>query len=302
MSLIINNMFNIYGKFYANGAEGNLGMKVDLADIRLLIFTDLNDTLLDKNHDFSPANEALALVKAKRIPLILCSSKTRGQAEIYRKRLGINYPLIVENGGAIFFPPGSFPPGRLPAGVKRLEGEFVLEFTRPAESLLPDLKASADKVGADIETIFDMSVDRVREITGMSVEEAELCRKRDYTVYFLCHSNKEGLFEELQRRGLKPTWGSYFCHLGASNYKGRAVHHLTALYREMGIWKLKTAGFGDNMNDLTLLQNVHYPFLVERPGGGYAKGVEVEGLEKLDGIGPVGWNRGVIELIERIMD
>jgi len=268
--------------------------------LKLLIFTDLNDTLLDQNYDFKPAERALALIREYQIPLILCTSKTRGQTEIYRRRLNIREPLIVENGGAIHFPPGSFPIGRLPAGSLYENGEYILELSGSAESLLPSLLEAAKIVGTEVETIFDMPVERIMGITGMSSEESELARERSYTIYFLCPWKRDELFAELRRRGLKPTWGSYFCHLGATNSKGQSAHKLTALYRELGFFDLITAGFGDNMNDLPLLQMVNMPFLVERPGGGYAEGVEVDDLKKLEGIGPAGWNRGVIDLINGI--
>jgi mannosyl-3-phosphoglycerate phosphatase len=239
-------------------------------------------------------------VQKYQIPLIICTSKTRAQTEIYRSRLNLNYPLIVENGGAIYFPPGSFPLGRLPSGSLYKDGEYFIEMTDNVEKLLPELQLAAHSSKAHIEIVFDMSLQKIRQITGVSLEEAKFMKRRDYTVYFLCHSRKDELFAELRNRGLKPTWGSYFCHLGTSNSKGLAAQHLMGLYRNLGFYKLITAGFGDNMNDLSLLQVVNLPYLVEQPGGGYAPEVEVEGLVKLAGIGPIGWNKGVKELISSI--
>ena len=43
----------------------------------LLVFTDLDGTLLDhEDYSYAAANEALAELRSRRIPLILCSSKT----------------------------------------------------------------------------------------------------------------------------------------------------------------------------------------------------------------------------------
>ena len=269
-------------------------------DLKLLIFTDLNDTLLDKQYNFSAAEEALSLIEKYQIPLIITTSKTRGQSELYRRKLKINDPLIVENGGAIHFPPGSFRPGRLPVGMEYDSGEYIWRLSKSADSLLPELSKASKTVGVKVETVFEMPVERIMEITGMTEEESRLAKERQHTIYFLCPEKRDELFKELRQLGLKPTWGSYFCHLGSTNSKGQAAHKLTALYRELGYYGLITAAFGDNMNDLTMLQTVSKPFIVERPGGGYATGVDIDGLKRVKGVGPAGWNKGVIELIESV--
>ncbi|MBL7190767.1 hypothetical protein ISS30_03650 [bacterium] len=268
--------------------------------LKLIIYTDLNDTLLDRNYRFDDASEALELIRRYDIPLIISTSKTRGQTEIYRKRMALNYPLIVENGGAIHFPPGSFPTGRLPEGCRREGGEFVWEFTRPAQDLLPDLKDAAKVTNTIVETISEMPVERIMEYTGMSKEESELAKDRRYTIYFTCKGDRDFLFAELKYRGLKPTWGSYFCHLGYYNDKGLAVHKLTSLYRTMGFLDFTTAALGDNMNDYTMFQTVDRPIIVERPGGGHFSGIDIENIYRVEGIGPIGWNRAVIDLVNFI--
>ena len=269
-------------------------------ELELLVFTDLNDTLLDRKYDFSPAGEALELLRERGIPLIITTSKTRGQAEIYRSRLGLQHPLIVENGAAVHFPAGSFPVGKLPSGCHFRGGEWVWELARGVEALIPELQDAARSVEAEIEMIFDMTISRIREITGMSEEESRLAKERSYIVYFLCSSGREQLIEELRRRGLKITWGSYFLHLGSTNDKGLAVQRLTSLYRNLGNHRLISAGFGDNMNDLGMFQNVSRGFLVEQPGGGYTPGIEGDNIERLEGVGPSGWNRGVKLLLNSI--
>ena len=74
-------------------------------DDKIIIFTDLDGTLLDhQTYSYGEAEDALKVVREKRVPLILCSSKTRDEIEVYRKKLSNNEPFISENGGAIFIP------------------------------------------------------------------------------------------------------------------------------------------------------------------------------------------------------
>ena len=48
--------------------------------------------------------EALQKISSAQIPLIICTSKTRAEIEVWRKKLNNDAPFISENGGAIFFP------------------------------------------------------------------------------------------------------------------------------------------------------------------------------------------------------
>lgn len=76
---------------------------------RIIIFTDLDGTLLHPNiYSFAKARPALNLIKEEGIPLVLCSSKTRAEMEVYRERLGNNHPFVSENGGGIFIPKDCF--------------------------------------------------------------------------------------------------------------------------------------------------------------------------------------------------
>jgi mannosyl-3-phosphoglycerate phosphatase len=61
---------------------------------------------------------------------------------------------------------------------------------------------------------------------------------------------------------------------------------------------VKTIGLGDGLNDVALLREVDYPVLVRQADGGYEEGVRVENLMLADGIGPRGWNKAVLEIIE----
>jgi len=265
----------------------------------LLIFTDLNDTLLDAKYDFSAAGEALAVIRRQGIPLIITTSKTRWQAEIYRRALGLNYPLIVENGGAIHFPPGSFEADELPKECVFDSGEWEWELGRGVQEILPDLLLAARTAGAEIETIWEMTEERISEYTGMSRAEAEACQERRYCVYFLIHRGKEELLKQLRQHDYQPAKGSYFYHL-SDRSKGEAVKRLTELYKVRHGASLKTVAIGDNENDLSMLKAVDIPCLVEQPGGGYNALVEIEGMRLLPGVGPKGWNEGVKELLMSI--
>ena len=77
---------------------------------RVVIFTDLDGTLLDYyTYSCEVVKPLVARLKRAGIEVVLCSSKTRAEIEIYRKRLGLDTPFIAENGGAIFIEKDYFP-------------------------------------------------------------------------------------------------------------------------------------------------------------------------------------------------
>lgn len=74
----------------------------------IIIFTDLDGTLLDENYSYDYAIPTIRELKRMNIPIIFCSAKTRAEQEIFRARMGINDPFIVEDGSAIYIPRGYF--------------------------------------------------------------------------------------------------------------------------------------------------------------------------------------------------
>lgn len=50
---------------------------------KIIIFTDLDGTLLDVVYSYHAANEALHSIREQDIPLVICSSKTRAEIEFF---------------------------------------------------------------------------------------------------------------------------------------------------------------------------------------------------------------------------
>jgi mannosyl-3-phosphoglycerate phosphatase len=74
---------------------------------QLLVVTDLDGTLLDEqSYRYDASLPAVRALQALKIPLVLCSSKTKSEMEFLWRELGLSDPFICENGGAIWFPVG----------------------------------------------------------------------------------------------------------------------------------------------------------------------------------------------------
>ena len=116
--------------------------------MKLVIFTDLDGTLLDAHtYSFEPARDALGSLRKHGIPVVICSSKTRAEIAVWRRRLGNTHPFIVENGGAVYIPTGYF---SSPIPSSSDSGGFsVIEFGTPYARLREAL-GSLREAGFDI--------------------------------------------------------------------------------------------------------------------------------------------------------
>ncbi len=262
--------------------------------MKTIIFTDLDGTLLHpKTYSFQEATSALELIRERGIPLVLCSSKTRAEMEVYRKRLRNKDPFIVENGGAIFVPMGYF---SLLTGSALHDEYIVNAFGRPYQEIREQFVRLRESLHIPVRGFGDMTVTEIAALTGLSQEEAALARERDFGEPFVFENSvDEGFLKGIERHGLHWTRGRLFYVMG-NHDKGGAVRLLKQWYeRKHGM--INTIGLGDAFNDLPLLTEVDHPVLVQKEDGSYDPDVRIARLIKAQGIGPAGWNKAIMRLL-----
>lgn len=265
----------------------------------LLFVTDLDGCLLDdETYSHAAAREALEALAAARVPLVLCSSKTRAEMEPLARELRLEAPLVVENGGALVIPAAHL--AREPRGARREGDAWLVGLGAPRAALSAALGVIADETGAKLRAFSALGLEEVRRLTGLSETGARRALAREYDEPFLLED--PGLApvvrEAAERRGLRVTRGGRFHHLMGRTDKGRALRVLLGLYEAEGR-RFFTVGLGDSDNDLTMLQAVDRPILVPRPGGEIAPALAA-GLpqaERAPRPGPVGWNAAVLAVL-----
>ncbi len=262
---------------------------------RLVIVTDLDGTLLHpRTYSAAEARPALALVKQRGIPLVFCSSKTRAEIEVYRKRLDNVHPFVSENGGGIHVPAGYFP---FRASDDERDGYHVISLGSCYEEVRRRLVAIRDRLGIAVRGFGDMSGQEVAALTGLTLEEASLAKQRDFGEPFVFPDHPDdGFLREIEREGLRWTQGELF-HITGDHDKGKAVDILRTLF-ERKDGSVTIVGIGDSLNDLPLLLAADRPVLVRKETGRYDERIDIPGLVRTDGIGPVGWNEVVQELLK----
>ncbi|MBS3907704.1 MAG: mannosyl-3-phosphoglycerate phosphatase, partial [Syntrophaceae bacterium] len=262
---------------------------------KLVIFTDLDGTLLDQEtYSFEPARPALQMIKQKGIPLVLLSSsKTRTEIELYRKELENAHPFVSENGGAVFVPKGylsfSFP-------YDRVLGEyFVLELGTFYPIILEILDSIKKETGIPIKGFSDLTEEELSSISGLSLEEAEFAKKREYDEPFIIEGGEreiETVRRKIEGKGMNYVWGGKFHHILGKNDKGKAVEILKELY-ENEFFSISTVGIGDSLNDIPMLLAVDHPiFLKEKEG--ISPEIPLKNMLMVDGTGPQAWNEAIL--------
>ncbi|MFA5353725.1 MAG: HAD-IIB family hydrolase [Thermodesulfovibrionales bacterium] len=266
---------------------------------RPVIFTDLDGTLLDhETYSFAKALQALSLIRERRIPLVICSSKTRREIEHYRELLVNRHPFVSENGGGLFIPRGYFPFPLPDYGFPvSEENDFIV--IRLGASY-PELREAMDELrreGFSVRGFGDMTAEEVSALTKLTLAEAEMAKERDFDEAFILEKDcdMDSLRAAIAERGFHYTQGRFHHILGDSD-KGKAVSLLTGLYRRW-LGEILTIAIGDSPNDIPMLEMVDYPVAVRKPDGSCDQRISVSNLIRADGIGPAGWNKAICELL-----
>jgi mannosyl-3-phosphoglycerate phosphatase family protein len=264
---------------------------------KIIIITDLDGTLLHpRTYSFLEARMALRLIRECRIPLILCSSKTRAEIEVYRKRLNNSDPFISENGGGIFVPKQYFP---FAAG-KAVDSDYrSIILGESYEEIRRHFNIIRTESGIRVLGFGDMTIKEISRLTHMTMRASALARKRDFEepFIFVCKLNKRFL-QAIEARGLHWTAGRFF-HIMGGHDKGKAVDILKSFYqRQWG--SVQTIGLGDGLNDLPMLQRVDWPVQIRHTDGTYDRRIKLPGILKTRQVASAGWNEAVLSLLKQL--
>jgi len=258
---------------------------------RLIIFTDLDGTLLDHNtYSWQPAKPALDRLKSANIPVILSSSKTAAEIQALRLELDNHDPYIVENGAAVV----------LPASWLGAETDRVVNFGASREVLLSVLKRLRED-GAKFQGFADMSVKQLVEYTGLSEEAAVRARQRHGTEPVLWQGSESELkaFKaSLAEENLRLVAGGRFFHVMGQFDKADGARFLLGKYRERyGKRPLVSIALGDSPNDQRMLESADIAVVVRGVNSDQvvlsARRHAMRSLKP----GPAGWNDCVLNLL-----
>jgi mannosyl-3-phosphoglycerate phosphatase len=267
---------------------------------KLVIFTDLDGTLLDRNtYSFEPAQPALHLIRQKDIPLVLSSSKTRAEIEFYREELENDHPFISENGGAVFIPKDYFN-FRFPYD-RETDRFFVLELGIFYPRIIEILNSVKKETGISMKGFSDLTEKEISSLCALDSRKAELAKKREYDEPFLIEGGEkeiEIVRRKIEEKGMTHAWGGRFHHLLGKNDKGKAVEILKALY-EKQFFSIFSVGIGDSLNDLPMLSVVDRPLFLEGEESVSPEALSpIRNCTIIHGAGPQAWNEVILNIVK----
>ena len=269
---------------------------------RQLIFTALEGALLNPHsHLFAGAEEALAEVNRRQIPLVLLTSRTRAQIEPLRRELEHRHPFVTESGGGVFIPDGYFN-FRIP-GAQRCGRYLCVALGKPYREVAAALDEIAQESGVGVAGFHHMTAREVALNTRMPPREAELARSREFDEPFFFTSADERAIARFVAAagqcGFQVRRGSNFWHFSSGCDTSRAVQLLTRLFRQNAHIKLRTVGIGSAAEDLHWLHVVDDAALL--PGDGVepnaAAAPDLQRISVSEAPGPAGWNSAVLGII-----
>ena len=267
---------------------------------RLLVFTDLDGTLLDhETYSFESAIPAISALKENNIPIIFCTSKTRSEIEKIRLQLGNTHPFISENGGALFIPRGYF--SHRFHFTKEDSDYQIIELGTTYDTLRKVINEVRTLLPGKIKGFGDLAPQEIADLCGFSLSHATLAKQREYDEPFILKDEacEEAIREIAGRSNLQINRGGRFYHLIGRNDKGQALLLLKDIYRQESA-DMKIIALGDSLNDLPMLEVADYPVLVQKPGGDYDPSVTLDNLILAPGSGPAGWNKTVLDLLNKL--
>ncbi len=250
---------------------------------RALVITDLDGTLLDHHsYDWQPAKPALDALRARHIPVVFNTSKTRGESRRLQREMNISGPVIVENGSCI----------------ASASGDTVLGC--PRSTLLHWLAASECHIRYRFQGFSEMGVEGIMRTTGLDLQHAVEADQRAWSEPLLWEDTAEALQafgEEVAAAGFHMLRGGRFVHLQGDCDKGRAA--LALLNNISADTRPLMVALGDSQNDLAMLEVADRAFWIRSPVGNPPfDGARPAGVRVTTGTGPTGWNEAMTALLE----
>lgn len=285
---------------------------------QLLVFTDLDSTLLDHDdYSFEAARPALTRLEQKNIPVIINTSKTLAEVFQLRKQLQNQHPFITENGAGIYIPEHYFQ--QKPSGFEKTK--FAGEnFWAPAQQhgrnhFRELIKQAAEQCGinegADFATFSSMGNEGIAEATGLSIEDASLANQRSGSEplqWLNAKIEPGGFVTHLEKSGARVIKGGRFLHvMGINSSKGNAMLKLAGAYARPGntapsaaTSSLKTVGLGDSPNDIDMLETADYPIVIRKKSGDAMSLENKKVWMTSDDPAPKGWAQCINALLDNL--
>lgn len=147
-----------------------------------IVFCDV-DSLVPVRGKIAPGfDEFSAELEQAAIPIVWVTNRTRLQIDDPRRKLGHNHPFIAEGGCGVYLPEGYF--HLRPPKTVRLGRFTCLPVAEPQPTAAEALEELSAETGVATVPLRSMSPRELAQNSGLSKQQAELIRHRDFDEMF----------------------------------------------------------------------------------------------------------------------
>ncbi len=232
----------------------------------MIIFTDLDNCLLDCKYSASSLRSFIQSLIHKGVVISIISSKTEEEILYHLGELGISAPYGAENGSLVKV------------------GEERIELGTKTNEINEDLKRLSKKMKVKIELLIEMDDKRVHEITGLPGYLIPLARDRKFSSPFqVSKGSQDEFIRELRLLDYTVFWGGKFYQIFRGSSKGKAVRLIRKHKKGYAI------GIGDSQNDYPMLDECDYPVILNSN--------RVSKYRRFKNSGPVIWKKVIKKIL-----
>lgn len=265
---------------------------------KLLVFTDLDGTLLDhENYDWSAAQPALQRLEQLGFPLIFNTSKTLAELIPLSQQLNNPHPMICENGNVAAIP-NHYEQSSSPQNTGYTNTLFGMHY----DMIIQQLHQLRSELGFHFSGFKDLGVTGVMEQTGLDKTRAQQACNRlcSEPLLWLDDDAKLTTFRnELAKRDLTLTQGGRFYHVLSPVNKGHTMAWLLEKFQQwQSTTRWITVALGDGKNDQQMLEAADHPVLIKNPHSTPPNVNHLPQLISPQKVGPAGWNQAINQIID----
>lgn len=262
----------------------------------IIVFTDLDGTLLDRNsYSFAPAVPCLDIIRRQDIPLVFTSSKTAVEIEELCAQTSLYHPYIAENGGLLAIPENYFSPDV----ASRTYKKKLIGIARK------DIDIALKNVSGlyKFKSFSEMTRSEIMELAGLDDKQARNANARECSepVHWRDSDDRlEAFSKYLEDYDLQLLSGGRFYHVMGNHDKATTMSLLLKKYQRYRSKNITSIALGDSPNDLKMLESADYGVVIPNPDvPNRCLDSHVNFICAGDP-GPQGWNNALTELLEEL--
>lgn len=256
---------------------------------KFLVVTDLDATFLDHSYSWDEAKPAMARLRELGLPLVLNSSKTVAEMKNLAMELGLQSPLVAENGGLLAIPNDRT--GDYSVQIKGLPRNEILEVAHGLRS----------QMGYKFQGFADWSDQELAERSGLSIIQSQRSLARLATEPFLWEDSESLRLEfadQLSIQGIRMLRGGRFWHLMGASDKADGSASVLKYYQELEPdteWQV--IALGDSANDTAMLEAADIAVVIPHSDGAH---ISPKAPRVVHAPFPAtkGWNAAILSLLD----